>query len=85
MRGPPVQQILTVGFRAGFQGADAGADQPERGSVDLAAEHFAHRRKYSRGKLGRDLKRLRAGALPEIRGLQFQRDGGAREVAALEA
>ena len=68
----------------GAQRADAGAHQAEGGAVDLLRQHFAGDRKNLGRELRRRVNRLRAGALAEIGGLQFQRDGRAREIAVLQ-
>ena len=73
-----VEHVGVVGLRARPQRADAGAHQPESGAVDFLCQHLAGDRENLRRELGRRVDRLRAGALPEIGGLQFQRDGQAR-------
>ena len=75
---------VSSAVRAGTQRADAGAHQAERGAVDFLRQHFAGHGENLGRELGRGVDRLRAGALPEIRGLQFQRDRQPRKLAVLE-
>ena len=80
-----VEHVGVVGRGSGCERADAGAHQAERGAVDFLRQHLAGDGEDLCRQLRRRVNRLRAGALPEIGGLQFQCDGQAREIAALEA
>ena len=76
--------VGVVGLRARAQCADAGAQQPERGAVDLLHQHFS----CDGENFGRELRwavnGLRTGSLPEIGRLQFQSDCRAGETALFQ-
>jgi hypothetical protein len=74
-----VDEVHRIGMIGGGQRAQADAKETKFCSVGLALQERACGGENLAGKLGRRCKRLRPGADAKVRGLELERDGGARQ------